>query len=99
MVRSKVWDWSIGSLEVFSYAGVHPVWPLKAGGSLQSLAFNLSAASILRRNYSVASKNKEGKRADICQQDICRQDICQRTHYLIVIIKSPLDREEGPVGP
>ena len=27
--------------------------------------------------------------------DICRPDICRRTSYY----KSPMDREEGPVGP
>ena len=44
-IGSKVWNWSIGSLEVASYAGVHMGWHLKVRGSLQNLAFKLRAAA------------------------------------------------------
>ena len=53
---SKVWVWSMGSIEVAWYASVHMGRPLKVSRSLQSLAFNLRGVStILRRNHSVAS--------------------------------------------
>ena len=65
------------------------VWPLEAAGAFKVADFELSAAAIL--SISFRPKNREGKRARV---DMRRFDISQQ-----LIIKRPLDREEGPVGP
>ena len=52
LAGTKMWDQQVSPLEVSLWVRLHLGWPLKAGGSFQSLAFNLSAASILRRKYS-----------------------------------------------
>ena len=55
--------------------------------------FELSAAAIL--SVSFRSKIREGKRADLTFAD----QTFANGHFTTSYYKSPLDREEGPVGP
>ena len=68
------------------------VWPLEAAGAFKVADFELSAAAIL--SVSFRSKIREGKRADLTFADQTFADGHFTSYY-----KSPLDREEGPVGP
>ena len=69
-------------------------WPLKAGGSLQSLAFKVT-----RRYFTTESFCRVKKESVYLLTRRLLIDICRRTFFSISYHKSPPDREEGPVGP
>ena len=90
-VGSKGWNWYSRLQGVRQYPWWLPERPLKDRGTFQRSPFKLRAAAISPSFFSVSFRPySEGRRKE------------GRFSRLVIVIsyyKSPLNREEGPVGP
>ena len=89
-----MWDWSIGSLEMVSYAGVHPGWPLgRRRNPFMDSVYHIGS----RLDKKARKKSRIAARRLIWHLPIDFADF--DLPFGVILYKSPLDREEGPVGP
>ena len=101
---SKVWVWSRGLLEVAWYATLHMGWPLRVRRAVFRIgvkAAALTSSSAILRDGIIPSKmRREARSRSTCAYTtFADQTFADGLNFLVSYYKSPLDREEGPVGP